>query len=465
MTSVFHSGLLKDISLLLNDADNFDTIIQVGEHENIREFRVHSLILRARSYYFKCAFATEWITKKDNMIMFNKPNITPIVFDMILKYIYTGELDLTNYQSEIILRLLVASDELLIEELFNHVQDYLIEKRTTWVNNNFILVLHSVYKLASCEKLRNYCYTYICNDPKQFFTSKKFLSLDKDIFYSLLERDDLLVEEILIWDCLIKWGIEQTPGLRSENSDRSRWNNENYEELMKTLYKFIPLIRFVDISPTDYFDKVRPYKGCIPNYIYEEIEEFYIKGTLPTEHTTLSPRVGNSHIISKIIKPEVISNIVKYINIKSTYNFDLIYRGNQDGIKTNLFRNKCKLHLQILVLVKCKNSQKIFGGYTPVGFYNTQSKGYISSKDSFIFSFDKDDNMQLSHVTIYNMAIYNFENFGFNFGGGALSMKNCNLNVNNVNTYKYNMNFGYGTYIIEEIEAFKLVLKPKLNKI
>jgi len=25
-----------------------------------------------------------WITKKNNMIMFNKPNITPIVFDMIL---------------------------------------------------------------------------------------------------------------------------------------------------------------------------------------------------------------------------------------------------------------------------------------------------------------------------------------------------------------------------------------------
>ncbi|CAB5367574.1 unnamed protein product [Rhizophagus irregularis] len=45
---------------------------------------------------------------------------------MVLKYIYTGELELKKYPGEIILGLLVASDELLLGELFEHVQDYLI---------------------------------------------------------------------------------------------------------------------------------------------------------------------------------------------------------------------------------------------------------------------------------------------------------------------------------------------------
>jgi hypothetical protein len=85
MTSIFHSGLSKDFSLILNDADDFNVIIQVGEINNTREFRAHSVILRARSPYFKSALSTEWITKKNDMIVFNKPNITPIVFDMILK--------------------------------------------------------------------------------------------------------------------------------------------------------------------------------------------------------------------------------------------------------------------------------------------------------------------------------------------------------------------------------------------
>jgi hypothetical protein len=80
-----HSGLSKDLSLILNDADDFNVIIQVGENQNIREFRAHSVILRARSPYFKSALSSEWITKMNNMIMFNKPNISPKVFDMILK--------------------------------------------------------------------------------------------------------------------------------------------------------------------------------------------------------------------------------------------------------------------------------------------------------------------------------------------------------------------------------------------
>jgi hypothetical protein len=85
MTHIFHSGLLRDISSILNDEDDFNVIIQVGENSNTKEFRAHSLILRARSQYFKSALSSKWITKKDDMIMFNKPNITPTVFDIILK--------------------------------------------------------------------------------------------------------------------------------------------------------------------------------------------------------------------------------------------------------------------------------------------------------------------------------------------------------------------------------------------
>ncbi|RIA91639.1 hypothetical protein C1645_821723 [Glomus cerebriforme] len=46
-------------------------------------------------------------------------------------------------------------------------------------------------------------------------------------------HDDLPMEQVVAWDCLIKWGIEQTPGLGSENSDRTKCNNENYKELRK----------------------------------------------------------------------------------------------------------------------------------------------------------------------------------------------------------------------------------------
>ena len=85
MTSIFHSSLSKDLSLILDDADDYNVIIQVGENQNTKEFRAHSVILRARCPYFKSALSASWVTKKDNMMMFNKPNITPSVFDMIIK--------------------------------------------------------------------------------------------------------------------------------------------------------------------------------------------------------------------------------------------------------------------------------------------------------------------------------------------------------------------------------------------
>ena len=163
----------------------------------------------------------------------------------------------------------------------------IIEKQTTWFQGHFVLVLHTVFKLSSCKKLQEYCLESICTDPQPFITSKDFPSLDKDIFFGLLERDDFNIEEIVAWDCLIKWGIEHTPGLGSMNGDRTKWNDKNYEALKKTLSQFIPLIRFVDISAVDFFNKVRPYKAIIPHYTYEELSEFYYSIKVPYQGSQL----------------------------------------------------------------------------------------------------------------------------------------------------------------------------------
>ncbi|CAB4399524.1 unnamed protein product [Rhizophagus irregularis] len=422
MTSIFHSGLLKDFSSILNDADDFNVIINVGEKNNTRKFRAHSVILRARSEYFKSALSTEWVTKENGIIMFNKPNITPMVFDMILKYLYTGELNLGDYIGSIILELLVATDELLLGELFEHVQDYLTKKQTAWVQENLFLVLHIAFKITRCKILQDYCLEFICSDlVRPFITSENFLSLEKDALYGLLKRDDLHSDEIVIWD-------------------------------------------------------IRPYKTVLPYHIYEEIEEFYFKGTSP-KTVILSPR---NHIKSSIIKSEFISMILNWIERKdasvtrnkddSLYEFNLIYRGSRDGIDTNSCRNKCNLGDPILVLVKCHNTRTIFGGFTPVGFYKDMkfgySKGnnsYISSRDSFIFkTFEENDkqNLKINRVTSYNNAIFNNYSsigYGFNFGGD-LYMKDNNLYIGNSGNYAHYKHSYYknDSYMIEEIEAFRV---------
>ncbi|GBC04616.1 hypothetical protein RclHR1_05780007 [Rhizophagus clarus] len=468
MTSLFYSNLSKDLSLILNNADDYNVIIEVGENENKKEFRAHSVILRARSPYFKGALSSCWITKKNDMIIFNKPNISPNIFKIILRYIYMGEIDLSEVSCKEILELLIASDELLIEELFNHVQDYITEQPTDWIQGSVPLAFRTAFKLTNCKKLQNYCIESICEDSYSFIVSNEFLSIDKEILYKLLERDDLQTNEIVAWDRLIEWGIEQTPGLEDENCDREKWSEEDFVALKETLNQFIPLIRFAEITPNEFHNKIRPYKEIIPKQIYEEIEDFYHKSILP-KMTTLPPRIRK--IDSKIIKPKLVRIIVNWINKEdlwatSHYKFNLIYRGSIDGISNETFKNKCKGQMKGLVLIKVKQSNKIFGGYSSIGFhsignndtnYDLYSRYYYSS-DNFIFSFENSEdtqNMKISQVINYDKAIYDYYGTGFDFGFNSLFMyKNQYLHVNNGdNNYENNLNT-HEIYEIEEIETF-----------
>jgi hypothetical protein len=409
---------------------------------------------------------------------------------------------LTEQSGEDMIELLTASDELLIEELFDYVQSYLVEKQAEWIQNNFSFILHIAFKLTNCKKLLEYVQDYlienqtewiqknfffvldmafkliyckklqnyilesICNDSYSFIASNEFLSLDKDIVYKVFERDDLQIKETVAWDHLIKWGIEQTPGLGRENCDKNKWNNEDCEALKETLSEFIPLIRFVDITSDDFNDKIKPYKDIISNQIYEEIEEFYIKGTYPK--ITLPPRIGKFD--SKIIKPILAKIIIKWINKEeywiSRYKFNLIYRGSIDGINNTSFKNKCNSQVESLVLVKVKQTNKIFGGYSSIGFnsiedsllriYNNSQRYYYSS-DNFIFSFENDEDtqdMKISRVTNYDKAIYDHHSIGFDFGFNSLHMINSRLYANNdVHNYEDNLNTSV-SYDIEEIETF-----------
>lgn len=85
MTFDFHFLLSRDYNKLLDSSAYSDVIIQVGQEPDYQEFKVHSLVLRARSPYFNAALSSEWIRKQENMIIFNKPNMSPEVFEIILK--------------------------------------------------------------------------------------------------------------------------------------------------------------------------------------------------------------------------------------------------------------------------------------------------------------------------------------------------------------------------------------------
>ena len=77
--------LSKNLITLLNEGYDHDVLISVGKNPNIKEFKAHSNILKARSPYFNRALSENWAHKKNDKILFNKPNIDPTIFSLILK--------------------------------------------------------------------------------------------------------------------------------------------------------------------------------------------------------------------------------------------------------------------------------------------------------------------------------------------------------------------------------------------
>ena len=59
-----HYGLSKDLSLILNNADDYNVIIQVGENKNVKEFRVHSVIYELVLPISKVLFRLVGLQKK-----------------------------------------------------------------------------------------------------------------------------------------------------------------------------------------------------------------------------------------------------------------------------------------------------------------------------------------------------------------------------------------------------------------
>jgi len=86
MTSKLFQVVARNYEKYLTDPKFHDVVIKVGEESNIRVFHVHSQILAAQSPYFATALSSDWARRNENnMITFDKPNITPRVFELVLK--------------------------------------------------------------------------------------------------------------------------------------------------------------------------------------------------------------------------------------------------------------------------------------------------------------------------------------------------------------------------------------------
>ncbi|RIA79310.1 hypothetical protein C1645_840986 [Glomus cerebriforme] len=266
-----------------------------------------SNILRIRPQYFRTALSNEFTKKKDGKFIVKIPNISPQSFKIILRFIYCGKIDLSKLQGLDILKLLIAADELKIQTLILCIQEYLIKHQ--------------------CEFLQQ-------NPTEILETTDKLINLKAPLLELLLKQDDLLLDEIDIWDNLIKWSFAQHSSIQQ---DVKKWNKEDITIMERTLHRFISLKPNLDMQPLRQ-----------PKCIYD-------------------------------------STLIKYVHFA-------IFSSRIEK-KNNFHYNGATV-----VVVKIKNSKQIVGGYNPLFWESDNNGHFKSANDSFIFSFTNRDNLQTAKI-------------------------------------------------------------------
>ncbi|RHZ70425.1 hypothetical protein Glove_271g14 [Diversispora epigaea] len=392
MSIKFFDKLSQNFIELLYDKDDYNVIVEV---ENEKSFTAHSNVLKCRSPYFRKELENI-IPNENNIKKITKPTISSVIFDIILKYIYGGIVNFENVETRFIFDLMITANEFEIEELTKKLENLLIETKSSWLKSHFSLVYRSIFNGNNFKNLEKFCNDIIAKYPNLIFDAEDFASLQESALVSLLKRDDLQLEEVIIWEYIIKWGIAQNSTLPV---DLKEWNDENFTTLKTTLQQCLPLIRYFHISSTDIWKKVKPYKKILDEQLWEDFTQYFMAPDEPVKSIILPPRsiliqelpTRTTELIkpsSAIITYEHVAEISSWIDRKSStysltntpYEFQLILRGSINGFNPQTFWDICNGQANTVVIVKVKGTEEILGGYNPLIWdANTVDDGYGGS--------------------------------------------------------------------------------------
>src|SRR6266540_6007302 len=176
------------------------------------------------------------------------------------------------------------------------------------MEQHFELINKTSFQSNSLLELQQFCIDFMANFPEKIFESLDFTSLSEKSLISLIKRDDLQMEEIEIWEYVLKWGLEQNPTLIP---DPITWSDNDFKMMENTLQHCLPLIRFFSLSSEDFFQKIHPYKKLLKSQLYEDLLKYYLVPDSKPNDNVLPPR---KKIDTKIVNFNIFSIISRWID-------------------------------------------------------------------------------------------------------------------------------------------------------
>ncbi|GBC19327.1 uncharacterized protein OCT59_024646 [Rhizophagus irregularis] len=287
MVSELQKGLINDMYWLLKESNNHDAIINIGEAPNVKSFKAHTSILSARSLYFRAILSNGYLNKRNSLIEITQSNIQPEVFEVILKFLYTGKISLKNEKDvKYLFDYIIAAEKLWLYQLIQYIENYMIYQLTDWLKSNFVYVLIKTHSNSSSFRLlHEFVNDMLRNHSYLLFDSNHFNIIPENILVQLLQHRRFKdVTEEKIWNTVLNWGINQNIDLLEK--DIRNWTPLDYSKLQTSLQRCVPLIRFTNIPPKIFYDLVEPYKEILTQGLYQKI----MQNTMFITYNRLMPR-------------------------------------------------------------------------------------------------------------------------------------------------------------------------------
>ncbi|XP_053740339.1 kelch-like protein 41b [Synchiropus splendidus] len=193
---LFQSTLLQDgLKELLNENKFVDCTLKVGD----RSFPCHRLIMAACSPYFREIFFTEDGKEVENTKEVVLEDVNPSILDMIVQYLYSAEIDLTDDNVQDII---AVANRFQIPSVFTVCVNYL-QKRLSASNCMAIFRLGLV---LNCPRLAVAGRNFIADRFELLHKDEEFLKLAAHELFAIIGGDSLNVEkEELVFEAVMKW--------------------------------------------------------------------------------------------------------------------------------------------------------------------------------------------------------------------------------------------------------------------
>jgi hypothetical protein len=392
-----------------------------------------------------------------------------ISFFFFFRYLYVGYVDITNKTGIELLDIIIASEELNLENLTKLTKDFIVDHHQL-LQSDPVEILQTVFNHESLNNLREYCLEIICPEPEILFNSNKFIRLSAQLLEIILKREDLNIDEIEIWENMVKWGLAQEHYF---DEDVSQWNQDDIMTFKRIICRFIPLIRFYDISPKDYMIKIKPYEEIFSKEFRDDLLNYYMVPEYKPKFNNLKSRnVKDAN--SVIINQKHIALFTSWIDKNEKkrtdpYKFNLLYRASRDGDTTKEFHEKCDNKGATLTVIKLRNSEGIIGGYNPLK-WDSSNGSFKRTRDSFIFSFTNRTNLQTGKVGYSNgdkNSIICYPDYGPIFGYNNLYLGNgtwVSNPDNNLCSYPKLDGIPSGSFNVDDFEVFQVIKKTTKSK-